>query len=130
MNRVSPSMQWVVSLAISISILNTTVCGVLSASRVVYSASQEGQLPLICSMLNDHHCPVVAITQIIILSSLAIIPLNLIYVIKYLGLTYFIGNGLNMIALLKMRYKDPDLPRPYKVNKSMNIKFLLSLYKE
>ncbi|KAM7319387.1 hypothetical protein ACRRTK_021070 [Alexandromys fortis] len=30
------------------------------------------------------------------------------------GLTYFIGNGLNMIALLKLRYKDPDLPRPYK----------------
>ncbi|XP_057646376.1 solute carrier family 7 member 13-like [Chionomys nivalis] len=115
MNRVSPSMQWVVSLAISISILNTTGCGVLSASRVFYSASQEGQLPLIYSMLNDHHCPVVAITQIIILSSLAIIPSNLSHVIKYLGLTYFIGNGLNMIALLKLRYKDPDLPRPYKV---------------
>lgn len=124
MNRVSPSLQWVVSLAISISILNNSGCGVLSASRVFYSASQEGQLPLIYSMLNDHHCPVVAITQIIILSSLAIIPLNLIYVVKYLGLTYFIGNGLSMIALLKLRYKDPDLPRPYKVNQSMNIKFI------
>ncbi|CAO2579969.1 Solute carrier family 7 member 13 [Lemmus lemmus] len=115
MNRVSPSMQWVVSLAISISILNNSGCGVLSASRVFFSASQEGQLPLIYSMLNDHHCPVVAVTQMIILSSLAIITLNLIYVVKYLGLIYFIGNGLNMIALLKLRYKDPDLPRPYKV---------------
>ncbi|CAO2579968.1 Solute carrier family 7 member 13 [Lemmus lemmus] len=130
MNRVSPSMQWVVSLAISISILNNSGCGVLSASRVFFSASQEGQLPLIYSMLNDHHCPVVAVTQMIILSSLAIITLNLIYVVKYLGLIYFIGNGLNMIALLKLRYKDPDLPRPYKVNQNMNIKFLLYLYKE
>jgi hypothetical protein len=39
-------------------------------------------------------------------------------------------DGLNMIALLKLRYQDPDLPRPYKVNQCLNviIKFPFSLY--
>ncbi|XP_028740970.1 solute carrier family 7 member 13-like [Peromyscus leucopus] len=115
MNGVFPSMQWIISLGISISLLNTTVCGILTASRNFYSASQEGQLPFIYAMLNDHHCPVVAVTQIIILSSVAILFLNVTYTIKYIGQVYTFMNALNIMALLKLRYKEPDLPRPYKV---------------
>lgn len=128
MNGVFPSMRWIISLGISISLLNTTVCGILTVSRNFYSASQEGQLPFIYAMLNDHHCPVVAVTQIIILSSVVILFLNVTYTIKYIGQVYTFMNALNMMALLKLRYKEPDLPRPYKLNQSDNIKFLLSLY--
>jgi L-type amino acid transporter 13 len=59
-----PSMQWVISLGISTAILHATSSGILSTSRIFYSISQEGQLPLIYSTLNEHSCPVVAITQL------------------------------------------------------------------
>uniref|UniRef100_A0A8C2YMB8 Solute carrier family 7 member 13-like n=1 Tax=Chinchilla lanigera TaxID=34839 RepID=A0A8C2YMB8_CHILA len=62
-DRVLPSMQWVVSLGISMSIVDTTSCGILSGSRILYIASQEGQLPRIFSMLNEHLSPAAAVIQ-------------------------------------------------------------------
>nr|XP_048276342.1 solute carrier family 7 member 13-like [Myodes glareolus] len=115
MDRVFPSMQWIISFAVSISMLNSTACGILSASRFFYSASQEGQLPFIFSMLNNYHCPVVAVTKIIIFSSIAVIPSRLVNLIKYLMLSTLVLSELNMIALLKLRHQEPHLHRPYKV---------------
>uniref|UniRef100_H0W6A2 Amino acid permease/ SLC12A domain-containing protein n=2 Tax=Cavia porcellus TaxID=10141 RepID=H0W6A2_CAVPO len=114
MDRVFPSMQWVISLGISTAIIDNISCGILKGSRMLYAASQEGQLPLIHSMLNERLSPAVAVIQLIILSSIAVIPSNLTNLIKYLGLICWVLSGLNMIGLLKMRYKDPDLRRPYK----------------
>ncbi|CAO2579971.1 Solute carrier family 7 member 13 [Lemmus lemmus] len=116
MNRVFPSTQWAISLGISASLVNSISCGILSASRIFYCASQDGNLPFICSMLNEHHSPVVAVFLVIILSSISIIISNLIYLVKYVGLGAWCINLLNMIGLLKIRYQKPDLPRPYKVS--------------
>ncbi|XP_050995828.1 solute carrier family 7 member 13-like isoform X1 [Acomys russatus] len=127
-DRVCPFMQWVISLVISLSILNSTVCEILSASRVIYSASREGQLPFLFSMLNNHSCPVVAVTKIIILSSVVIIPSNLIKLIKYLMLASSLVEVLYTIALLKLRYREPHLHRPYKVNQNNGFTFLLALH--
>uniref|UniRef100_A0A8C9ME39 Solute carrier family 7 member 13-like n=1 Tax=Panthera tigris altaica TaxID=74533 RepID=A0A8C9ME39_PANTA len=115
MDKVIPSMQWVISFGISTSIVSNICCTVLSASRLLYTASQEGQLPLIFSMLNNYFSPTVAITQIIILASCLIIASDLINLIKYSGLATWVLRGLYMIGLLKLRYQDPNLPRPYKV---------------
>ncbi|XP_050995829.1 solute carrier family 7 member 13-like isoform X2 [Acomys russatus] len=99
-----------------------------SASRVIYSASREGQLPFLFSMLNNHSCPVVAVTKIIILSSVVIIPSNLIKLIKYLMLASSLVEVLYTIALLKLRYREPHLHRPYKVNQNNGFTFLLALH--
>lgn len=115
MNRIFPSMQWIVSLLISAFLLGSVSCGIVSASRIFYSASLEGQLPFIYSMLNDHHSPVVAVIQIVILTSVAVISSSMIYLVKYVSLGSWCINLLQMIGLLKLRYQNPDLPRPYKV---------------
>ncbi|XP_059022093.1 solute carrier family 7 member 13-like isoform X1 [Mustela nigripes] len=116
MDKVIPSMQWVISFGISTSIVSNMCCTILSASRLFYTASQEGQLPLIFSMLNNYFSPTVAITQIIILASFLIISSDLINLIKYSGLATWVLRGLYMIGLLKLRYQEPNLPRPYKVH--------------
>nr|XP_012999220.1 LOW QUALITY PROTEIN: solute carrier family 7 member 13-like [Cavia porcellus] len=121
MDRVLPSMQWVISLGISASIIDTSSCGILSGSRILYAASQGGQLPLVYSMLNEHLSPAAAVIQLIILASVAVIPSNLTQLIKYLALMSWVLHGLNMLALLKLRYQNPDLPRPYKVKIPMFI---------
>ncbi|XP_050995619.1 solute carrier family 7 member 13-like [Acomys russatus] len=114
-NRVFPSMEWIIALSVSVLLIGSIPCGILSASRVFYCASQEGQLPFIYSMLNDHHSPLVAVIQSIVLTSVAIITSNVIYLVKYVSLGAWFINLLNMIGLLKLRYQNPDLPRPYKV---------------
>ncbi|XP_006153912.1 solute carrier family 7 member 13 [Tupaia chinensis] len=115
MDRILPSMQQVISLGISSSILGNGCCIILMASRIFYTASQEGQLPLIYSMLNKHLCPAIAVTQIVLLSSVVIISSQLINIISYVGVASWYVTGLQMIGLLKLRYQDPNLPRPYKV---------------
>lgn len=130
MDRVFPSMQWVISFVVSISILNSTAFVILSGSRFFYSASQEGQLSFIFSMLNNYHYPVVPVTKIIIFSSIAVIPSSLVNLIKYLMLSFLVLSELNMIALLKLRYQEPHLHRPYKVNQNSSCKFLFTLYEQ
>ncbi|XP_031232136.1 solute carrier family 7 member 13-like [Mastomys coucha] len=115
MSRVFPSLQWIISLLISAFLLGSASCGIVAASRLFYSASQEGQFPSIYSMLNGHHSPVVGDIQIVILSSVALIFSSMIYLVKYVSLGASCINLLQMIGLLKLRYQNPDLPRPYKV---------------
>ena len=57
-----------------------------------------------------------AVSQIIILTSIVIITSDLINLIRYSGLALWFLRGLHMIGLLKLRYQEPNLPRPYKVN--------------
>ncbi|XP_062935324.1 solute carrier family 7 member 13-like [Cynocephalus volans] len=114
-DRVIPSMQWAISIGVASSIFSSLNCTLLSASRVLYVASQEGQLPLIFSTLNSHSCPAVAVIYTLIFASFVIIPSDLILLINYVGFTNWIQLGLMMMGLLKLRFQEPNLPRPYKV---------------
>ncbi|KAB0357144.1 hypothetical protein FD754_001300 [Muntiacus muntjak] len=115
MDRVIPSMQWAISLGVSSSIVSSLNCTVFSTSRLWYMASQEGQLPLILSTLNIHSCPVAAVIQMLIFASILLIPSDLILLINYVGFIDWIQLGLMMMGLLKLRFQEPNLPRPYKV---------------
>ncbi|XP_036033580.1 solute carrier family 7 member 13-like [Onychomys torridus] len=112
-DTVFPTMEWIISFVVSASTLKNASCAILAASRTCYSASQ-GQLPFIFPMLNNYHCPDVAVTKIIC-SSIVVIPSRLVKLIKYLMLASSILTELSMIALLKLRYQEPSLHRPYKV---------------
>ncbi|XP_008253920.1 solute carrier family 7 member 13 isoform X3 [Oryctolagus cuniculus] len=115
MNRVIPSMQWVISIGVSSSIFSSLNCTLFSSSRLLYVASQEHQLPFIFSTLNIHSCPVVAVILRLIFASIMIIPSDLILLINYVGFINWLELGLMMIGLLKLRYQEPNLHRPYRV---------------
>ena len=118
MDRVIPSLQWAVSLGVSSSIVSSLNCTIFSTSRLWYMASQEGQLPSILSTLNIHSCPVAAVIQMLIFASSLIIPSDLILLISYVGFTDWIQLGLMMVGLLKLRFQEPNLSRPYKVSQT------------
>lgn len=115
-DRIIPSMQWAISIGVSSSIVSSLNCTLFSASRIYFVASQEGQLPLILSTLNIHSCPVVAVIHILIFASILIIPSDLITLINYVGFTDWILLGLMMTGLIKLRFQEPNLSRPYKVH--------------
>ena len=118
MDRVIPSLQWAISLGVSSAIVSSLNCTVFSTSRLWCMASQEGQLPLILSTLNIHSCPVAAVIQMLIFASILIIPSDLILLINYVGFTDWIQLGLMMMGLLKLRFQEPNLSRPYKVSQT------------
>ncbi|XP_054980405.1 solute carrier family 7 member 13 [Sorex araneus] len=114
-DRVIPSMQWVISIGVSSSIFSSLSCNIFSTTRLFYVASQEGQLPLIFSSLNIHACPIAAVIQLLIFSCCIVFTSDLIVLVNYVGFASWIQLGLMMVGLLKLRFKEPNLNRPYKV---------------
>lgn len=114
-DRVIPSLTWVIPFSISASIFSNLLVNVLESSRVPYMAGQEGQLPLLFNMLNIHSSPFISVLVLVTMASIAIISTNLTDLINYLYFVVFIWSVLSMIGILKLRYQEPNLPRPYKV---------------
>ncbi|XP_006880614.1 PREDICTED: solute carrier family 7 member 13-like [Elephantulus edwardii] len=115
MDKVIPSLQWAVSIGVSASIFSSLNCSIFSVSRILFAASQEGQLPLIYSTLNMHSCPAVAVIHVLISASIMIFPSDVLVLINYVGFTMWLQIGFLMVGLLKLRFLEPNLPRPYKV---------------
>lgn len=114
-DRVIPQLTWFVPFAISASLFSNLLINVLQSSRVSYIASQQGQLPLLFNTLNIRSSPLISVLLNVIMGSIAIILTNLIELINYLYFVNSIWTVLSMIGLLKLRYQEPNLHRPYKV---------------
>ncbi|XP_003408290.1 solute carrier family 7 member 13 [Loxodonta africana] len=115
-DRVIPSLTWVIPLGISASLFSNVWCSVFTSSRVNYIASQEGQLPLLFNMLNVHSSPLIAVLVIVIMASFMIVSTSLIELINYLFFVFSFWTLLLIAGLIKLRYQEPNLPRPYKVS--------------
>lgn len=114
-DRVFPSLTWVIPFAISASLFSNLLLNIFEASRVTYIASEEGQLPLLFYMLNIHSSPLLSVLLTVTMASFAIVLTSLIDLINYLYFMISFWSVLAMIGILKLRYQEPDLPRPYKV---------------
>ncbi|XP_062045499.1 solute carrier family 7 member 13 [Lepus europaeus] len=114
-DKVFPSLTWVVPFAISASLFSNLMINVLESSREIYIASEEGQLPLLFYMLNIHSSPLMSVLLIVIMASVVIVLTSLIDLINYLYFVISFWSLLTMIGMLKLRYQEPNLPRPYKV---------------
>ncbi|XP_059111640.1 solute carrier family 7 member 13 [Peromyscus eremicus] len=114
-DRVIPQLTWTVPFAISASLFSNLVVNVLETARMVYTAGEHGQLPLMFSTLNVHSSPFIAVLLNVSIGSTAIVLTNLIELINYLYFVASIWNMLTMMGILKLRYQEPNLHRPYKV---------------
>ncbi|XP_068956299.1 solute carrier family 7 member 13 [Petaurus breviceps papuanus] len=117
-DRVIPSYQWLISIGVSTSILSGLLATIFSSSRLWYCASQEGHLPLLFSMLNIHSSPALPVIQIITFATIMIFTSDLIRLINLIGYSGSIQMVLTMIGLIKLRYQEPNLPRPFKAHLS------------
>ncbi|XP_019581819.1 solute carrier family 7 member 13 isoform X2 [Rhinolophus sinicus] len=115
-NRVLPSLTWVVPFGISASLFSNLLINIFQSSRVTYIAGQEGQLPLLFNTLNSHSSPLISVLLLVTMASIAVVSTNLIDLINYLYFVVSIWSVLSMIGILKLRFQEPNLPRPYKVS--------------
>ncbi|XP_074175150.1 solute carrier family 7 member 13 isoform X3 [Rhinolophus sinicus] len=118
-NRVLPSLTWVVPFGISASLFSNLLINIFQSSRVTYIAGQEGQLPLLFNTLNSHSSPLISVLLLVTMASIAVVSTNLIDLINYLYFVVSIWSVLSMIGILKLRFQEPNLPRPYKVKVSL-----------
>lgn len=114
-DRVIPQLTWIIPFAISASLYSNLLTNVLTSTRITYIAGQQGHLPLLFNTLNIHSSPLIPVLVIVGLGSIVIVLTSLIELINYLYFVFSIWSVLTMIGILKLRYQEPNLHRPYKV---------------
>lgn len=85
--------------------------------RLNYAGSKEGHLPAIISMLHVRYLtPAPAMIISTIIAVIFVIPSDLISLTNYFGFSSWLLVGLTCISLVVLRYREPNLNRPYKVS--------------
>ncbi|NXT81626.1 S7A13 protein, partial [Zapornia atra] len=115
-DRVIPSVAWIIPLSVAVSIFGALNSSMFTLGRLSYAGSQSGHLPVLISMLNVHTCtPAPAMIFSTTIASIFIIPSDLITLTNYFGFSAWLMIGLTCASLIVLRYREPHLPRPYKV---------------
>ncbi|XP_053100448.1 solute carrier family 7 member 13 isoform X1 [Hemicordylus capensis] len=115
-DRVIPSVAWTIPLSVAVSIFGALNSSMFTLGRLSYAGSQSGHLPIIISMLNVHYwTPVPAMIFSTVIASIFIIPTDLIALTNFFGFSIWLMIGLTCASLIVLRYREPNLHRPYKV---------------
>ncbi|NXB41354.1 S7A13 protein, partial [Eulacestoma nigropectus] len=115
-DRVIPSVAWIIPLSVAVSIFGALNSSMFALGRLSYAGSQSGHLPVLISMLNVHSCtPAPAMIFSTTISSIFIIPSDLITLTNYFGFSAWLMIGLTCASLIVLRYREPHLHRPYRV---------------
>ncbi|XP_007496378.2 cystine/glutamate transporter [Monodelphis domestica] len=90
--------------------------GVFAVSRLFYVASREGHLPEILSMIHVRkHTPLPAVIVLYPLTMIMLFFGDLYSLLNFLSFARWLFIGLAVAGLIYLRYKQPDMHRPFKV---------------
>nr|XP_032813320.1 b(0,+)-type amino acid transporter 1-like [Petromyzon marinus] len=115
-DRVLGSFSWIVPLSVAVSTFGSLNCSAFVMGRLNYAAAREGHaLPLLAMLSVRHQTPTPAVAFSTLLSVAFVLPTDLIMLTNYFGFVTWLLVGLNCAGLLVLRYREPDLRRPYRV---------------
>jgi solute carrier family 7 L-type amino acid transporter-like protein len=98
----------------------------LIENRLFYAGAEQKQMPEILAMIQvSHLTPTPAVIFMCILSLLYLASKDIYALINYVGFATWLAIGLAVVCLPYLRWKQPDLPRPIKVNLIWPIIYIL-----
>lgn len=118
---------WVVPIFVALSTFGGVNGILFTSSRLFYAGAMHGQMPEILSMIQTSHLtPAPAVIFMAILSLLYLCSQDIYALINYVGFATWLAIGLAVACLPYLRWKQPDLPRPIKVNLFFPIIYILA----
>ncbi|ODM99929.1 Y+L amino acid transporter 2 [Orchesella cincta] len=116
-NRLYGYMAWIVPVFVAASTFGGVNGILLTSSRLFYAGAMEGQMPEVLTMIQtDKHTPVPAVLFVALLSLVYLAFPNIGDLINYVGFATWLSIGVAVLCIPILRWKQPDLPRPIKVN--------------
>lgn len=123
-----PWMLNIISIAIIIGAFGAIAAWIIGPTKALLVAAQEENLPKILAKTNKHGVPV----PILIMQGVIVSILSLSYIILPTQTAYFILQELTAIlallmhvllfvAAIKLRYKHPQVERPYRIPGGVNL---------
>ncbi|XP_023327717.1 large neutral amino acids transporter small subunit 1 isoform X2 [Eurytemora carolleeae] len=124
--RLYGSMAWIIPIFVACSTFGAVNGTLLTSSRLFFAGAREGHMPRILAMIQvERATPVPSVLCITILSLLYLTSSNIGVLMNYLGFATWLSIGAAVFCLPYLRWKQPDLPRPIKINLGFPIVYLL-----
>jgi len=117
-NRLYGVMAWVIPVFVACSTFGAANGTAFTSGRLVYVSAREGHMPKLLAMVHTkRHTPLPALIFTCIISWIMLIPesSNFEKLITYFNFAAWMFYGATIAALLWLRFRQPDLKRPYKV---------------
>ncbi|XP_028666327.1 cystine/glutamate transporter-like [Erpetoichthys calabaricus] len=107
----------IIPFLVAVSCLGTLIRGCFTTPRVLFSASREGQWPILFSMIHiRRHTPLPAVLILYPMMVFMILVSEVFGLLNFYSICRWLFMGLSTMGLIVHRYRNPDLPRPFKVN--------------
>ncbi|OXB74607.1 UNVERIFIED_CONTAM: hypothetical protein H355_013441 [Colinus virginianus] len=118
--RLMGSFSLAVPVFVALSCFGSMNGGIFAVSRMFFVASREGHLPEILSMIHVRkHTPLPAVIVLHPLTMIMLFSGDLYSLLNFLSFARWLFIGLVVAGLIYLRYKRPDMPRPFKVTSSL-----------
>jgi solute carrier family 7 (L-type amino acid transporter), member 5 len=117
---------WMIPIMVAISAFGGLSVHIMTSSRMCFVAARNRHMPELLSFINvDHYTPTPALVFLCVLSLIYLFIGDVFTLITYSSIveTFFIM--LSVSAVLYFRWKQPNTPRPIKVNIIIPIIYVL-----
>ncbi|XP_038059916.1 b(0,+)-type amino acid transporter 1-like [Patiria miniata] len=110
-------MAWVIPVGVCISTFGNLLGNILASPRIAFAAGREGHMLKVLSMINVKRLtPLPAIVLQAIIAIILILLGDFNSILKFASFVSYIFHGAAFMAVLILRRKYPDKPRPFRVN--------------
>lgn len=131
-NHVLGIAAFIIPVSVVVSSFGAGNGSCFTSGRLSFAAARESHLPDLLAFIHvSKYTPSPALIFNALLSIAYVIPGNIESLIDFFNFTAWLFYGLTMLALIRLRFKDPwkDKHRPYQVHMSIPILvFVISMY--
>ncbi|KAJ9601434.1 hypothetical protein L9F63_000401, partial [Diploptera punctata] len=126
-NRLYGFMAWTIPVFVALSTFGAVNGILLTSSRLFYAGACEGQMPEILTMIQIQKLtPTPAVLCMALLSLLYLTVSDIFALINYVGFATWLSIGVAVLCLPWLRWKQPDLTRPIRVNLVFPIIYIIA----
>ncbi|XP_032940240.1 large neutral amino acids transporter small subunit 2-like [Catharus ustulatus] len=124
--KVLGPLAWVMPFAVALSTFGGVNGSLFTCSRLFYAGAREGHLPALLAMIHlRRHTPVPALLVTCVSTLLMLVTGDIYTLINYVGFVNYLWYGVTVAGLLLLRWREPELPRPIKVNLLYPVVYLI-----
>ncbi|XP_033102960.1 Y+L amino acid transporter 2-like [Anneissia japonica] len=125
--KVMGKFALIMPIAVALSTLGSINGTLLTSSRLFFAGARDGVLPKLISMINVRYkTPLPALFFVSVLSLVYVFVKDVFQLINYFNFVTWTSSGMAVLGLLYLRWKRPELEKPYKVNIALPIAFVIA----
>lgn len=125
-NRLLGPMAWIMPLFVAFSTFGSVNGGIFASSRLFFVGARNGHMPRSMSLINtQRHTPMPCLVILGVITCLMVTTDDVYQLINYTAFVESFFTFVSVGGLLWLRYKEPDLVRPIRVNLVLPITFFL-----